>query len=414
MLVASSRVTFCRALSQERREPSRLRYGLLVVAVVVLSYMFIYKQGEYLMFIHSIRACYVNLHYFQHASMATLPLPSLPKIYVQWPLDLDMVYRERHPGVPFRIENERANESLRPVHAWLKVHNEYLAGIYLLHRSHHDRRLFTNNISEADLCYPGCTHVLGTHGPHAAQILRFQVKPGSAMLFNGCHDLTIGIEILMTPCSFSVPYWHSIYYPGGPSSQTPWNTTTRTKLLCYVGGTIRGIGRGSVIDMLYVDYFTKAQEPLFFNDTVGPTGVRPDNLQQLFEHVWEMYASSIFSWQPEGDTETRRGFYDSWMCGCIPVISRSAACTYGGLFGGTIFAAPRPSLEDVVVVLDDTVMYDATSIMNHLRAISYEEITRRRQRMAELALLMQWGWDTENGNQLDALTAALGVFMQKR
>lgn len=414
MLVSSSRVTYSRVLSREKRDKSRMQCGLLVMSVV-LSYLFIYKQGESFMFIHSIRACYINLYYFQHASMlATLPLHSLPKIYVQWPLRLNMFYRERYPGIPFRIKNERANQILGPVHEWLMVHNEYLADIYLVHRAHHDRRLFTNNISEAHLCYPSCTHVWETHNPDAAQILRFQVKPGSAMLFNGCTDLTIGVETLMTSCSFSVPYWHSMYYPGKPTNQKPWTNATRTKFLCYVGGMIRGIGRGNVIDMLYVNYHVNAREPLFFNETVGPTGLRPDNLQNLLGHAWEMYASSIFSWQPEGDTETRRGFYDSWMCGCIPVISRSAACTYAGLFGGTIFAPPRASLEEVVIVLDDKIMYDATSIMNHLRVIPLEEITRRRERMAEMALLMQWGWDTENANQLDALTASLNVFTQKQ
>jgi hypothetical protein len=414
MLLTSFRSTSSsRVSSQKKRGRNRSHYGLLVAAIA-LSYMFIYKQGEYLMLIHSIRACYINLNFFQHASMATLAPTFLPKIYVQWPLRLDMIYKERYPGIQFSIENEGANKILAPVHEWLRVHHEYLAGTYLLHRLYHDRRLSTNNLSEADLCYPSCAHVSGTYERYDAQILQFQVKPGKSAIFDGCHALTIGIETLMTSCSFSVPYWHSIYYPGKQTTWKPWNTAARTKFLCYVGGTIRGIGRENVIDTLYVHYYTTAREQLFFNDTIGPTGLRPDNLQQLFEHAWEMYASSIFSWQPEGDTETRRGFYDSWMFGCIPVISRSAACTYGGLFGGTIFAAPRPSLEHVVIVLEDAAMYDATSIMTHLRAISLEEITLRRQRMAELAPLMQWGWDAENGGQLDAFTAALNVFMQKR
>jgi hypothetical protein len=118
-----------------------------------------------------------------------------------------------------------------------------------------------------------------------------------------------------------------------------------------------------------------------------------------------MYAASVFSWQPEGDTETRRAFYDSWMLGCIPVISRSTACTYSGLFGGRLFR----TIEDIVVVLADTDMRNGAVIVSQLARITQEEIQLRRQRMAELALSMQWGW-SDTGNATDALRTALVAF----
>ena len=43
-------------------------------------------------------------------------------------------------------------------------------------------------------------------------------------------------------------------------------------------------------------------------------------LPEFYIHGWEMYATSTFCWQPNGDTPTRRAFFDSWMFGCIPVV----------------------------------------------------------------------------------------------
>jgi len=58
---------------------------------------------------------------------------------------------------------------------------------------------------------------------------------------------------------------------------------------------------------------------------------------EFFLDAWELYATSYFSWQPQGDTPTRRAFYDSWMLGCIPVIDETAAEVYEQLFKGLAF-----------------------------------------------------------------------------
>jgi hypothetical protein len=392
-----------------RRGMNRI-YCLLII-VIALAYMFIYKQGEYLMLIHLTRACYINRNYFQQP----LPLESkrspLPKIYVPWPLNLTMIYKERYPGTPFLSDSSDDN-ILAPASEWLRVHHEYLGGTYLIHRLFHDHRLSTNDIAEADLCFPSCsTSQMGLEDvSFGGNILTLQVKEGSHQT---CNAMTIGIEILMTQCSFSVPYWHSIYRPAGLislSSKEPWRlNATRAKLLCYVGGVVRGIGRGKVIENLHANY----NDGMFASHIFKPSSLHLHgdewNTNALFKHAWEMYATSIFSLQPEGDTETRRGFYDAWMLGCIPVISKSAACTYGSLFGGRLFAAPRPSLEDIVVVLEDDVMPDGVGIMSHLMLISDDERARRRQSMAEIAPFMQWGW---GGEEDDALLTALRLFMQ--
>jgi hypothetical protein len=56
--------------------------------------------------------------------------------------------------------------------------------------------------------------------------------------------------------------------------------------------------------------------------------------ETFYSNCWKLYSKSVFSWQPFGDSPTRRGFYDSWMFGCIPVISNSSAKEYSLLFRG--------------------------------------------------------------------------------
>ena len=106
--------------------------------------------------------------------------------------------------------------------------------------------------------------------------------------------------------------------------------------------------------------------------------------------AWELYVNSIFSWQPEGDTPTRRAFYDSWMFGCIPVISSSVAKVYKELYKGLAFQ--DIPLEECVVVVDDAIHDDGEKLIKYVAAITHEEVETKRRNMRELAPIMQWGW----------------------
>ena len=71
-----------------------------------------------------------------------------------------------------------------------------------------------------------------------------------------------------------------------------------------------------------------------------------------YEVSWTLFATSVFCWQPGGDTPTRRSFYDSWLFGCIPVIQDCAVKHYERIFGGHFFSHHRgANLADVVVVV---------------------------------------------------------------
>jgi hypothetical protein len=367
---------------------------LLILLVALIIYMFTWGQHQTLVFIHSFCACYMQgpPKAGQQRVLKLLELSDeLPKIFVPYPIQHAMIYRGKYPGLALE---EPWPAGLALAGTWFWLHREDLAPTYMMHRLFHDRRLATNNLSQADLCFPSCD--AQPWGKGTGTELSLPVRPGSERKFGGCTRLTLGVETLTSRCSFSVPYWHSIYLPDRLSLFAPWElNTTRGSLLCFAGSRI---GREEVLVHL------RGNGPGVFVEQAS-------NGTHIVQ-TWELYARSVFSWQPGGDTETRRGFYDSWMLGCIPVISRSAACTYAGLYGGTLFARPRPALSSIAVVLDDAVMTSGRAMLERLTAIPASDIERRRRRMARLAPLMQWGWSA-HGNQADALVEALAVFRRR-
>ena len=80
---------------------------------------------------------------------------------------------------------------------------------------------------------------------------------------------------------------------------------------------------------------------------------------KFFIESWEIYATSVFSWQPAGDTPTRRAFYDSVMFGCIPVIAHGVSEIYAELFQG--LAWQDFSIQDVVSTF---IYYDSSEATN--------------------------------------------------
>ena len=103
--------------------------------------------------------------------------------------------------------------------------------------------------------------------------------------------------------------------------------------------------------------------------------------------IWEMYATSIFSFQPRGDSPTRRAFYDSWMFGCIPVISTKDASYYEEIFHGMLFF--DTPLDQMAVYVDENVMYDGFALIKFLSSFSEGEVETRRTKMAKIAPYLQ-------------------------
>jgi hypothetical protein len=331
------------------------------------------------------------------------------KIYVSHSIKNGTKYREKYPGNKFDPSDKTF--MLNPFAKWFWVHDEYSVNSYIVHRAHHDKLTFTENKSQADLCYPSCDDIHVFEPPHWQVRLKLQVAARSSEIFSGCQDIIVGIESQATNCTFAVPYWHSICAPSR-HAVSPWTLKTRRQnLLCFIGGSWRGKDRRHIIfEMRALSTAAADKRPALFSAPfLFESGSQEGGVwgtPAFFTQVWTLYATSIFSWQPSGDTGTRRGFYDSWMLGCIPVVSRASADTYRSLFRGRAFSAAGVALEDIAVVLDDETMRSGAAILGNLSAISADEIRRRRSWLGRLAPVMQWGYDLAN-DRADALLMTL-------
>jgi hypothetical protein len=339
------------------------------------------------------------------------------------------------------------NES-QPLHLvsdWLFIHSEYSSSLYLHSRITHDtnNHFVTQNLSEAQLCYPRCADAHGLPTTES-QTLKFEVPTKQQNHFSHCRSITLDFEHRKQQngdhCRVIVPYFHSIYAPSAHPQYQPWqlqNSIPKDNLLCFIGR------RGRTIDQLkeFSSDFSAGknnkkkdhnnhQPPLSpprnftslfstntdFSQHASETGVW--ETERFFIKSWELYSRSYFSWQPGGDSPTRRSFYDSWMFGCIPVISSTSANEYRSLFNHKLFSGTKSlaaihsntstvsgfRLEEVVVVMTDQEMTDGETILSRLLTMSSEEIHQRLERMASLAMYLQW---SESGES-DALTTALG------
>ena len=319
---------------------------------------------------------------------------------------------------------------LQPFANWFWIHNEYRSHEYMILRAGKDNRTFTEDLLRADLCYPKCENSNSTNSTSlSTNSLKLEVATRSQITFSGCTGIILTIEEwkckkykLPFSCCFAVPYWHSIHAPSRHAA-APWNSKARrNNLLCFIGGIWRGNNRARIVrEMMQIselDTNATADKgsrgygtilftaPFFFRSKSEEQGVRDG--ESFYTRVWALYASSVFSWQPSGDTHTRRAFYDSWMLGCIPVISNTSAECYRRLFRGQVFAAAGIALGDAVVVLNDDVMQSGAAILAHLRGVSHKDIIRRRRVLAALAQILQWGYD-EADDRADALLMTLGV-----
>eukprot|EP00929_Paragymnodinium_shiwhaense_P115887 TRINITY_DN8504_c0_g1_i11.p1 TRINITY_DN8504_c0_g1~~TRINITY_DN8504_c0_g1_i11.p1 ORF type:complete len:330 (+),score=12.00 TRINITY_DN8504_c0_g1_i11:443-1432(+) len=289
-------------------------------------------------------------------------------------------------------------------------HTEYPMRDYLMRRLLCDRRSFSIVASptEADICFPDCSVSRGGTGRRLMQAFAVHLSAHTANASGGCSSLTFSPEA-RGKCKVNTPYLHGVVIPDASMSTYdlhPMNSR-RATLLVYIGGVWRGKRRKQVVDQMHAearqvqpgDPTSVFDAPFVFKnhgDEKGKWGTA-----DFFVQVWRLYAKGHFSWQPVGDTPTRRGFYDSWLLGCIPVIGQGQAHHYASLFNGQLFK--DVPLEKVVVVLPESTMEDGKKILRYLQRISTAEIERRRALMKRMAPALQWGWNASS----DALRVGL-------
>ena len=317
---------------------------------------------------------------------------------------------EFFPGVPLDAEQGKLSADLLPVKDWLRVHTEYSADAAAFLRMKHTFTIVSSP-DEADICFCSCDEDFEVRPEFQKQVPSFVVprNASNSRLF-ACKSLSFGIEDpvpqkIHDDCHVVAPYVTSVYSPRS-TAVAPWDLKLkRSTLLCFYGGVWRGgsyTRRRETIEEMELFSARHRGEGQHFS-TFFQAPLKMTSLEQkttyvdtFFAEGWGFYAHSIFSWQPYGDSPTRRAFYDSWLFGCIPVISVRSAFMYKKLFKGHLFNDKQLIFEEIVVVLPDVVSTNGTAVMEHLSAIPVEEIKRRRSKLRAIAPIFQWGWKNKD------------------
>jgi hypothetical protein len=115
----------------------------------------------------------------------------------------------------------------------------------------------------------------------------------------------------------------------------------------------------------------------------------------------EVYWNSVFSWHPNGDSLTRKGFYESILLGNIPIINESSYSVYKHLLIGD------ENIKKIAIILEDNHFFDANFVFNHLLSMNDDEIYERRNNINKISNQLQWGFTTDKNILNDILEKVL-------
>lgn len=303
---------------------------------------------------------------------------------------------------------------LRRAKIWFLDTLNYTLPEYLLDRAHCGHLHIAHTPSEADLCFPSCDPSDTSSGlePDLAEngTLSFQVPTQRRPLFEDCERIDFVVEPHgpKLPCMVQVPSLHGVARPPGVREEdAPWNQLhQRDTLLSYIGGTPEQPTR--IDEMVAYAHDLDSQHPhRIFSAPVLHTPMDGNSYRALKVYqtlTWELYASSVFAWQ--GGTLSRRGFYECWMMGTIPVIPMKSAYSYLNLMDGRPF---KNHLKNLAVVIPENVSQSGRGIIKHLQEIPPEDIAARQRKIRQVAPFLQYGWS----ERADAFTAAIGTMIQR-
>jgi len=187
----------------------------------------------------------------------------------------------------------------------------------------------------------------------------------------------------------------------------------RNYLLSFAGGSWRGLKHENGIPLrdIVINKFNELSEgksdqynlysKLFHCPILAKThseeGMLGWNYGIFSVKAKEVYLDSVFSWQPCGDTSTRRGFYEAILLGNIPVISKGSYDIYKKLLVG------EESIKNVAIVLDNDKFFDAEYIFETLLSISNDEIIQRRNNISNICNRLQWNINSDENVLSDVI-----------
>jgi len=185
----------------------------------------------------------------------------------------------------------------------------------------------------------------------------------------------------------------------------------RKYLLSYIGGTWRGpinnIGDPvREITIKKLNKYSNSIKSTLYEKLFYAPFISTSRLQEA-EYGWkdgiftvksiEIYFDSVFSWQPNGDTPTRRAFYEALLLGNIPVISYSSYLIYKNLLIGD------KKIQNSIIVLEDNYFFDGKYVLKYLLSITQDEINERQKNIIKLSNHLQWNVDLKKNAFSDIL-----------
>jgi len=208
------------------------------------------------------------------------------------------------------------------------------------------------------------------------------------------------------PSDIPIPYFTGLYTKTNIDNKLKFTELLNKKkyFLSYIGGIWRGPRDNNNIPKrkLAIDAFfvlnkknTNQYQELFFAPLIANThkheGELGWNKGTFGIKAKDIYYDSLFSWQPEGDTPTRRGFYESILCGCIPIINVTSFNIYKKLLIG------EENVKKITIIIDDTNYYNANYVFNYLLRLNKDKIIEYRNNINKIKDRLQWNiFNNEN------------------
>lgn len=188
--------------------------------------------------------------------------------------------------------------------------------------------------------------------------------------------------------SSTIPYPTGIYQISNNSANK-----NRECLLSFVGGNWRGHRRSFLEKISQIKDDLKSNK---YKSVYHCPFITTSNSHEL-AMGWEegvlstiakkTYLNSVFSWQPGGDSITRRGFYEAILMGNIPVISdRFFEIEYGRLLLG------KKIVRDMCLTVNEDVMNDAEELIKFLLSVKDEEILHKQEHIKMYGPRLQWNF----------------------
>jgi hypothetical protein len=213
------------------------------------------------------------------------------------------------------------------------------------------------------------------------------------------------------PNVVSVPYpssWHYTPLLGnslrGAQSGLPWRPRKRMATVTFIGGLHRGSmsGDGTIRTVLANQCEERQQNGCIMSSAKHLSS------RVATETALSTYILSTFSMQPQGDSFTRKGVFDSLLAGCIPVYFHKQS--FQGQYPWHITADQFRRIS--IYVPAAKVRESGFNIVDYLKAIPQHQVQQMQEQIRKIAFRLQYSTDASDTNVADAFEATIRGMQQ--